>query len=417
MFANNIEKSILRLSSPIYQIDNLFRAEDYDWPGDWEGRALLAFCRLYSITGKKIPAMDEMAALLPQKTNSDGFFGAKFDVCAVDEQQLSGHSWYLRGLVAYAELFPRSAAMDYARKTVHNLFIPALKQYENYPVERGETAGGGVSGNLNGKIGNWRLSTDVGCAFIPLDGLAHYYSNSRDEELKPLLEAAIEKFLSLDKVSLKMQTHATLTAARGILKYYEATADKKYLTYVIDTFRLYIQCGMTATYENYNWFGRSHEEIWTEPCAVVDSMILALELYQLTGEENYKKLARRIWFNGLQFCQRVNGGAGPNSCVDANRPMLKTGMYEAPFCCTMRYAEGLYWFDKNRDLLTWNDGEPVKEDDRYFINDWLLVEDTEGVFSGNKTYTTDSGELILLPGGQNIPEEKASDIRLKVIFR
>ena len=114
MFANNIEKSILRLSSPIYQIENLFRAEDYDWPGDWEGRALLAFCRLYSITGKKIPAMDEMVALLPQKTNSDGFFGAKFDVCAVDEQQLSGHSWYLRGLVAYAELFPQSAAMDYA---------------------------------------------------------------------------------------------------------------------------------------------------------------------------------------------------------------------------------------------------------------------------------------------------------------
>lgn len=417
MFELNIEKNFARLSSEIYHIDSLYRGEDYDWPGDWEGRALLAFCRLYSITGKKIPAMDEMVALLPEKTNSGGYLGPLFDPEAVDEQQLSGHSWYLRGLVAYGELFPQSAAMEYARKTVHNLFLPALQHYEGYPIDRGEAAGGGVSGNLDGKIRNWRLSTDVGCAFIPLDGLAHYYAATKDEALKLPLEGAIEKFMSLDKVGLKMQTHATLTAARGILKYYEAAADSKYLNYVIETFRLYTQYGMTATYENYNWFGRSHEEIWTEPCAVVDSMILALELYRLTGEENYHTLARRIWFNGLQFCQRVNGGAGPNSCVDDSRPMLKIGMYEAFFCCTMRYAEGLYWYDKCRSLLIWEDGQPLREDGRYFVNDWLLVEDAEGFFSGEKAYAIDGRTLILLPGGQEIPQEKAENIRLKVIFR
>ncbi len=417
MFTNNIKKSFSRLSSPDYYIDNLFRGEDYDWPGDWEGRALLAFCRLYSVTGQKIPAMDKMVEMLPDKTNGEGFFGGKFDPSAVDEQQLSGHSWYLRGLVAYAELFPQSIAMEYAQKTVHNLFIPALKQYESYPIERGVNTSGGVSGNLDGKIGNWRLSTDVGCAFIPLDGLAHYYAATKDEQLKTLLEAAIVKFMSLDKVGLKMQTHATLTAARGILKYYEATADKKYLTYVTETFRLYTQYGMTATYENYNWFGRSHEEIWTEPCAVVDSMILALELYRLTGEEDYRTLARRIWFNGLQFCQRVNGGAGPNSCVDDSRPVLKIEMYEATFCCTMRYTEGLYWYDKNSSLLAWEDGEPIWEDGRYFVSDWLLVDDADAFFSEEKVYSIDGRSLILLPGGQEIPQEKAEDIRLKVIFK
>ena len=41
---------------------------------------------------------------------------------------------------------------------------------------------------------------------------------------------------------------------------------------------------MTATYENYNWFGNGHKETWTEPCAVVDSLILALELYRLTKD-------------------------------------------------------------------------------------------------------------------------------------
>lgn len=377
---------------------------------------MLAFCRLYSITGQKIPAMDAVVSLLPEKTNSGGYLGQRFDPEAVDEQQLSGHSWFLRGLVAYGELFPQSDAMAYAKKIVHNLFLPALQQYENYPIERGETAGGGVSGNLDGKIGNWRLSTDVGCAFIPLDGLAHYYAAVKDEALKPSLERAIEKFMSLDKVGLKMQTHATLTAARGILKFYEATGEDKYLSYVRQILQLYTEWGMTATYENYNWFGRSHEEIWTEPCAVVDSMILALELYRYTGEESYKTLARRIWFNGLQFCQRINGGAGPNSCVDERRPYLKRGMYEAFFCCTMRYPEGLYWYDRNRQLFARADLPPVKEGNRYFVDDWLLAEDVSGSFPAEKTYCVEGRKLILLPSLGEVPEEDTEKVCLRVIF-
>ena len=66
-------------------------------------------------------------------------------------------------------------------------------------------------------------------------------------------------------------------------------------------------------------------ETWTEPCAVVDSLILALELYRITKEDRYRVLARRIWFNGLQFCQRPNGGVGPNTCVDKNNPYLQRG--------------------------------------------------------------------------------------------
>ena len=400
----------------MYQIDNLFRAPDYDWPGDWEGRALLAFCRLYSITGKKIPAMDQMVALLPEKTNPYGFFGAAFDSAVIDEQQLSGHSWYLRGLVAYGELFPQSVAMDYAKKTVHNLFLPALQQYHTYPTQRQDNHSGGVSGNLDGKIGNWRLSTDVGCAFIALDGLAHYYAATKDQALKPLLEAAVEKFMSLDKVGLKMQTHATLTATRGILKFYEVTCDSKYLVYAQDLFRLYVQRGMTATYENYNWFGRSHEKIWTEPCAVVDSLILALELYRITEEENYRCLARRIWFNGLQFCQRENGGAGPNSCVDDQRPFLQTGMYEAYFCCTMRYAEGLYWQNEYCTLFEHRQIPPVKEKNRYFVDDWLLAEDVNQSFPNAQIYCVEGRNLILLPSMREIPAQDAENVCLRIVF-
>ena len=36
-------------------------------------------------------------------------------------------------------------------------------------------------------------------------------------------------YLSIDKVSLKAQTHCTLTAARGMLRMYQETGDRKYL--------------------------------------------------------------------------------------------------------------------------------------------------------------------------------------------
>ena len=130
---------------------------------------------------------------------------------------------------------------------------------------------------------------------------------------------------------------------------------------------------MTLTYENFNWFGR--QDTWTEPCAVVDSFILATKLYRLTNDEEYRTLARRIWFNGLQFCQRENGGAGPNTCVTNEQRILKIRSYEAPFCCSMRYAEGLLEYSKNSELFSWNSAaEAITDTDgRKFVDDRMIV--------------------------------------------
>ncbi len=410
-----IEKSFSRLSDAPYNDSNLFSPAEYDWPGDWEGRALLAYCRLYSLTGEKIPAMEKIMGMLEERTNPYGYFGKELDLNAIDEQQLSGHGWFLRGLMAYYELFHSQQALDYARRIVHNLFLPALAEYGTYPMDRRKSEGS-VYGNLSNKIGNWQLSTDIGCAFIPIDGLAHYYAVARDKELEIPLTYAIGQFVNLDKVGLNMQTHATLTAARGILKYYEVSKEKEYLFYVKDIFELYITHGMTGTYENYNWFGTSHKQTWTEPCAVVDSLILALELYRITKEDWYRVLARRIWFNGLQFCQRPNGGVGPNTCVNENNPCLQISYYDAVQCCTMRYPEGLYWHQKNKELFHWEDGGPVQENGRYYIHDWLLVQDINGVFPDEKHYEVDGKQLIRIPSLNKVSEQEARNACLQVIF-
>lgn len=412
-FDVNIRKNFERLSGGEYAINEVFRPADYDWPGDWEGRALLAFCCHYSITGKKTPCMDLMVSALGDKVNKQGFFGKEYNAELIDEQQLSGQSWYLRGLVLYARLFGSETALNYARRTVHNLYLPALEHYNGYPVDR-RNVEGGVMGGQSGVMGNWLLSTDVGCAFVPLDGLAHYYHFTKDGALKEPLAKMIDKFMELDKAALKMQTHATLSATRGILKFYEAVKEQKYLKYAESIFDLYVREGMTLTYENFNWFGR--RDTWTEPCAVADSLILAIELYKFTGKAAYKKYARRIWFNGLQFCQRANGGAGPNTCVTEEQPVLRVSMYEAPFCCTMRYAEGLLFYHENKSFFGRETDKIVKEGGRYFLDDRLLVKDVNKVFPERKVFTADGHDLILIPSLNTAFDKRAEQAYLKIVF-
>ena len=409
-----ISANFCRLSAPPYTIDEVFRPESYDWPGDWEGRALLAFCCHYRLTGKKIPCMDALVAALPSKTGEKGYFGKPFDPEYVDEQQLSGNSWLLRGLLAYAELFGGKAA-EYAVRVAENLFLPALSRYESYPERRPSAAEGGVSGNAARRTGNWLVSTDVGCAFLALDGVAHYYAASGDERFRPLLFAAAERFMRLDKTALRMQTHAALTAGRALLVLYAATKEKRLLEGAKRLFSLYREKGMTLTYENFNWFGR--EDTWTEPCAVVDSLILSCGLYRVTGDSAYKTAARRIWLNGLQFCQRPNGGAGPNACVTERQPFLKISLYEAPFCCTMRYAEGLLCRRENADLFTEPEtGGVHREGNRFFAGDRLLCEDINGVFPRARVYRADGKKLIAVPSLRGCTEEQAANALLRVVF-
>ena len=99
-----IKNNYKRLCEPYYQIQEVFADASYDWPGDKEGRALLAFVCHYQINGSKIPCMEQLIQTLPEKTNRYYFFG-QADEASIDEQQLSGHNWYLRGLLEYYQQF------------------------------------------------------------------------------------------------------------------------------------------------------------------------------------------------------------------------------------------------------------------------------------------------------------------------
>jgi len=406
--------------SSYYQIGEVFAPAAYDWPADKEGRALLSFVSHYKISGKKISCMNEMIEMLPDKLNEKGYLGTVYtDVIA--EQQLSGHSWLLRGLCEYYEQFSDQGVLDVINSITENLFLPTKGRYHTYPIDRSLKNEGGVSGNEIGYFDNWLLSSDVGCAFMSVDGLSHVYKITKSQSVKELLDEMIEVYLSIDKVNLRVQTHCTLTAARGMMRMYSATLDERYKNGAKEIYDLYVfGGGMTYTYQNLNWWQRP--DSWTEPCAVVDSLILALELYKVTDEESYRQTAARIYHNGFATLQRDNGGAGTDTLVTAGSEWdyLKARTYEAAFCCSMRLAEGLWYINDNKEFLyaetegsitkntngIYTDGDII-----YALPDRLLLPYAEEIV------TVDGMELTPIVKYYRVPKEIIENAEQKILFR
>ena len=380
-----IRRNQNRLLDSYYQIDEIYQAFDAKWPGDKEGRALLAFVHHAEMTGFENPCMKPFLHQFEKKRNERGYLGPITED-HLFEQQLSGHSWMLRGLCAYYEHYRDRTILSYATDIVKGLFLPTAGAYSTYPIER-TASEGGVSGSSIGILNGWRISTDIGCAFMSIDGLSHYYRVTRDEAVKALLDEMIDVYSAIDKEALRAQTHCTLTAARGMLCMYDATGDAGYLEKAKAIYRLYVKSGMTLTYQNLNWWGRP--DSWTEPCAIVDSLILAGELFRITGEEDYRRMAARIFHNGLASAQRANGGAGTDSLVLPNQPLLYQKKFEAYFCCTMRLAEGLKYALAHREILyaELGDGPRLDREGRYMNGDLIY----------GRTLAEDGSEGELLP--------------------
>lgn len=415
--SQRIDLNFTRLCGDYYGISQVFSPPDYAWYGDKEGRALLAFVCHYRIGGREIPCMKQMMSELDGHLNADGYFGPIYENL-IDEQQFSGHSWLLRGLCEYYEAFHDKKCLDMITRIAQNLYVRHSDMLSSYPVNRTCENVGDVSGSRTGTVSNWILSSDVGCAFMSIDGLSHAYRVTKNPDIKRTVDIMISCFMSIDKVAIGAQTHCTLTAARGMLRMFHETGDGEYLDKAESILDLYaFGGGMTATYENLNWWGRT--DSWTEPCAVVDSLMLSCELFKAVGNAKYRTLAARIYHNGFSSIQRPNGGAGTDSVVLAGTEnYLYTKMYEAYFCCTMRLAEGLRYVSENRELLYAElDGKVTKHGQIYRDGDLIYSElsDNAKPFAQH-TVQTDNRALSPLLKLYRLPEEIVPNVKQKVIF-
>ena len=336
-------KNFDRLETDIYYPENVFPKQHHPssagWPGDKEGRTMLGLVLEAQATHRTPKYLAEMIRILPEKLNRKGYLGP-VQGDTIDEQQLSGHGWLLRALCEYYQWKKDPKVKAYIRGIIDNLALPTKGHHRNYPINPAErVAGKGeMSGSSANVVNGWKLSTDVGCDFIFMDGVVQAYGLFPSKEEKSLIDEMMARFLEMDLVGMKAQTHATLTGLRAALRYFEITGRKDLLPEVEKRYKLYREQAMTENYENYNWFERPE---WTEPCAIVDSYLVAMQLWQYTQHPVYLEDAQHIYYNAIGLTQRANGGFGCDNCPGPKENTVSVKANEAFWCCTMRGGEGL----------------------------------------------------------------------------
>lgn len=338
-----ILKNFSRLEERKYQPANVFLTEKQsgNWPGDTEGRTILGLV-MDAQSGHCSPQyLEEIINLIPKKLNAKGYMGKIYPAGIMDEQQLSGNGWMIRGLCEYYKWKKDKKVLKIIKSIANNLFVSGKGCYKLYPIDpmsRTKDVGEAI-GTVDKTVDNWKLSTDIGCVFIGLDGAIHAYKIAPSKALKEVIDEMINRFLEVDLISIKAQTHATLTAMRGLLTYAEITGDKRLINAVIQRWELYKAYGMTENFGNYNWFTRYNAA--TEPCAIVDSYMVASQLWSLTQDPKYLSELDLIYYNALCHGQRENGGFGCDKFPNSDINSLIVNIPEAHWCCTMRGAEGL----------------------------------------------------------------------------
>lgn len=385
--AYRMVKNYARLEGPEYRPEQIFDIDKNGWPGDWEGRTILAVTLLARATGRTPAYLDAILEKLETEFNEKGYLKEILPAVTVNEQQLSGHNWLLRGLLELYLWRGDEKIRQWAQNIVENLYLPVKSLYAQYPLDpAARSFDGAPAGFIAGKsVNGWYLSTDIGCAYMCLDALSQYYEIFQDERVADLLDEMVLHFSQIDFLGASMQTHASLSATRGILRYYQCTGRKELLEFAVNFFNLYMEKGMTENYANENWFSRP---TWTEPCAIVDSFLLALGLFRETGKYVYAQTANRIYANGLGYAQRSNGGFGCDQCIGSETAgvFLSTleNIYEAYWCCSMRGAEGL---SNAARLSVLTDDNCVTLsayfDGSYLLNDFAFEEKTDFPYAGN----------------------------------
>ena len=339
-----LELNFGRLHDPEFSFEAAITAfTAREAPGDWLGRALLGLTLDAQALGREAPRAEETVRRWPEACNERGYIGLLHPPGRADENQVGGHNAMLRGLCEYFLWKKDPRALAAIRGIITRLMLPTRELYAHYPDHLlDKLKGGPVSGLTVENEGVWLgLSTDIGTVFFTLDGLTQAYLVDPSPELRALIETMIARYAQLDILALSAQTHATLTALRGILRWHlEVEARPEYLRLVTERFGLYLNLARTEHHGNFNWFGRPD---WTESCAIIDSFMLAVQLWQVTREPAYLGEAHRIYHNAICHHQRPNGGFGCDHCTGTRgeRFVQAYKWFEAPWCCSMRGAEGL----------------------------------------------------------------------------
>jgi hypothetical protein len=350
-----------RLEGQWYRPEEVFQADKHGWPGDWEGRVILALTLLAQSTHRTPAYLDKIISLIPQHLNAKGYFGPILPEGKYDEQHLSGHGWILRGLGEYYLWKKDEKVKEMLETMIKNFIMTTKGAFAKYPLDPKTRFQDPVwiLSKLQTKTKHHAETSDAGCAYILLDGVTQCYEVFKTPALKELADEIFDRYMQMDFLTLHIQTHATLTGIRSMIRMHDLTGEHKYLNDAIKMFSLYKNEAWTDAYGNYNWFGAPR---WTEPCGIIDSFMIATNLWKFTKDPLYLEDAHHVYFNALSHGNRINGSFGSDRCCGAieteDNQFLAPINYETYWCCTMRGGEGFsraieysFFTDRNTVLV------------------------------------------------------------------
>lgn len=343
-------KNFSRLHDPIFRagMAGLSPCCSVGWPGDWEGRAMLALIHGEEALHTKAAYLPELIEWIYSLMNDEGYRSEpndKLNLEDINEQMHSAQNWLMRAFMAYYRQTGDSKYLDDVKTILRNLYLPIKEHLPNYPRtanDRVVASDKAAIGHTTGHFREWRLSSDTGCIFMCFDALGEAWQLIDEEplhtEIGELIDALLNEFRHMDYVAAELQTHASLTCMRGLMRVYRVKREKELLDIIEKYFDDFIKHGMTIHYANINNFGGAGH---TEPCGIVDSYMLACQLWEETGKLSYLEMSHKIWWSALMRAQRFNGGFGCEWTGRDGFLRAHERIYEAFWCCTMRGAEGL----------------------------------------------------------------------------
>lgn len=324
----------------------------------------------------------------------------------------------MSGLLDYAALTGQQEWAERGYAIAQAVLLPAAQAAHRYPQSRaGDEQTGTASGRIAEQRDGWRLSTDTYCVLIALEGLVAVHAVQPDQSVVEGMEALLALALRDDLPAAQAQLHATLTAGRCAAQYYARTRYPAVLEVAQRSYASYCRSARTPADAPWNWFGRP--DSWTEPCAMVDALLLAHTLTELADDTALRADAVSIERNALAHAQRPDGSFGLDSVVNPQQPYLYCVEPDAAWCCTMRGGYGLATLDSLWPAeLSWPGpaefeaasilAEPVAEDQYRLLR--------HGFVLGATARDTDPGPIASSVGPEDDEARPVTDVCARIIF-
>ena len=239
--------------------------------------------------------------------------------------------------------------------------------------------------------------------FAMANALSEYYALTKNTNVSLLLDKICATISKHSLTNLNDSCFDYLTACLGLVRYAKFTNQSGVNELVGALFDNFLATAQSLNYESANAFNDKSE---SDAKATARSLEVALGLLDNTKDERYLTIARRIWFNGMQFCQRELGQVGSNTFTSENT-RLKVKEYQIKQITTPLYAGGLKCYNLNKGLFE-ESGNILKDRrGRVFLGDKMFAKDVSGFFGK---------DLIEIPTLTAFDKETNLQLDLQILF-